>query len=71
MISRLVLDRERMPARAQFVAMQRKRLRRVVENLVPTGLCLEQDRERAIAADIDPLDRVHLTGDAQGHGAPV
>ena len=28
---------------------------------------LEQDRERGIAADVDPLDGVHLAGNAKGH----
>jgi hypothetical protein len=34
---------------------------------MPAPLRFEQNRECGIAADIDPLDRVHLTGNAQGH----
>ncbi len=32
------------------------------------GLGFQHQREGGIAADIDPLDRVHLDGDIQGHG---
>jgi len=34
---------------------------------VGAGLRFQQQRERRIAADIDPLDRVHLYGDVQAH----
>jgi hypothetical protein len=33
------------------------------------ALRLQQQRESRIAADIDPLDRVHLYGDVQAHEA--
>ncbi len=69
-ISGLVLDRQRMPAREQLPAVEGEVGRRVIEYLVPAPLRFEQDRERRIAADIDPLDRVHLAGDAEGHGGP-
>ena len=62
----LVLDLERLAAREQPVAVQREVGRRVVEELVPAPLRLEQQRERGVAADVDPLDRVHLAGDASG-----
>jgi hypothetical protein len=35
---------------------------------VPALLRFQQESEGRIAADIDPLDRVHLHGDIQGHG---
>ena len=63
----LVVDLERLAARQQPIAVQREVGRRVVEEVVPALLRFEQDRERGIAADVDPLDRVHLAGDAQGH----
>jgi hypothetical protein len=31
---------------------------------------LEQEREGRIARDIDPVDRIHLDGDVQGHRNP-
>jgi hypothetical protein len=34
-------------------------------------LRLEQQRERGIAADVDPLDRVHLHSDVQAHPGPA
>ena len=30
-------------------------------------LRFQQQRERRVAADIDPLDRIHLHGDVQAH----
>ncbi len=63
----LVLDMQRLAAREQAVAVQAEVGRRVVEHVVPAPLRFQQDRERGIAADVDPLDRVHLAGDAQGH----
>ena len=63
----LVDDLKRLAARQQAVAMQGEVGRGVVEEVVAPFLRLQQDRERGIAADVDPLDRVHLTGNAQGH----
>jgi hypothetical protein len=40
------------------------------ERLAPAPLRFEQEREGGIAPDIDALDRVHLEGDLEGHGAP-
>jgi hypothetical protein len=34
-----------------------------------TALRLEQQSESGIAADVDAVDRVHLAGDAKGHGS--
>ena len=34
-------------------------------------LRFQQQRERRVAADIDPLDRIHLHGDVQAHGIGV
>ncbi len=60
----LVVDFECRAARQQLVTVQGEVLRRVVENVVPALLRLEQDGEGGIAADVDPLDRVHLDGNA-------
>ena len=48
---------------------QRQVLRQVVEDVVPAPLGLEQQREGRVAANVDAVDRVHLAGDLQGHGA--
>jgi hypothetical protein len=49
----------------------RQLVRRVIAEPMPARLRLQQHREGGIAADIDPLDRVHLHGDIQRHHAPV
>ena len=71
MRARLVLDRETMALGDQLAVAQRKVVRRVVEHVVPAPLRFEQQREGGIAPDIDALDRVHLEGDFEGHGAPL
>ena len=40
----------------------------VVEQPVPARLRLLHDPEGGIGGDVDPLDRIHLDGDVQGHG---
>ena len=42
-----------------------------VEEPVPPLLRFQQKSEGRIAADIDPLDRVHLHGDIEGHDNPT
>jgi hypothetical protein len=41
--------------------------RRVVEDLVSAPLSFEQNCKRGIAADVDPLDWVHLACNAKAH----
>ncbi len=41
---------------------------RVIAEPMAARLRFQQQRERRIAADVDPLDRVHLNRDAQRHG---
>src|ERR1700732_1675298 len=38
---------------------------------MPPRARLEQEREGRIARDVDPVDRVHLDGDVQGHRKPL
>ena len=67
----LVLHREAVALGDQTAVAQREIVRRVVEHVVPAPLRFEQQREGGIAPDIDALDRVHLEGDFEGHGAPL
>ena len=69
MLAVLILDLQALAARQKLVAMQREIGRRVIENVVPALLRFEQNRESAVAANVDPVDRVHLAGNAKGHGA--
>ena len=46
---------------------QRQLIRRVIGDGVTTLLCFQQQGEGGIAADVDPLDRVHLHGDFEAH----
>lgn len=39
----------------------------IIEEFMSALLRLEEDGERGIATNIDPLDRIHLTGDAKWH----
>ena len=63
-----VAHRERLHGREHDAVALRHPVRRVVGERVPARLRLQQQREGGIAADVDPLDRVHLHGDAQTHG---
>ena len=63
------LDGDRIAHRPQPPLGEAQVFGRVMEELVPELLRLEHDREGRIAGDIDPLERVHLHGDAEAHGA--
>ena len=63
----LVLDLQALAARQKSIAMQREIGGRVIENVVPALLRFEQKRESRVADDVDPVDRVHLNGNAKGH----
>ena len=71
MVAGLVLDREAMAERDQLAVAEREIVRRVIEHVVAAPLRLEQQGEGGIAPDIDALDRVHLEGDFEGHGASL
>jgi hypothetical protein len=58
---------QRPHCRKHLPAAQRQPVRRVVGDLVVASLRLQEKRESGIAADVDPLDRVHLHGDFQAH----
>jgi hypothetical protein len=63
----LILDRQALATRQKSIAMQREIGRCVIENVVPALLRFEQQRESRVADDVDPVDRVHLNGNAKGH----
>ena len=71
MIADLVAHGQRLHAREHAAPHLRQPVRRVVGQRVPARLRLQQQRKGRIAADVDPLDRVHLHGDIQQHFAPV
>ena len=60
---------ERLHGRGHFAVAQDEAVGGVVGEAMAAGLRLQQQRERRIAADVDPLDRVHLHGDVQAHGS--
>ncbi len=51
-----------------FAVAQRQPVGRVIGQRMGARLRFQQQCERRIAADIDPLDRIHLHGDVQAHG---
>ena len=52
------------PHRRKHLAVPKRHpVRRVIGDIMPPLLGFEQQREGRIAADIDPLDRVHLHRD--------
>ena len=69
MIAGRVAHRERPHAGRHFAVAHRQMVGRIIGQRVAAGLRLQQQRESGIAADIDPLDRIHLDGDVQGHGS--
>ena len=69
MVAGLVLHGQAMAERDQSAVAEREIVRRVVEHVVAAPLRFEQEGEGGIAPDIDALDRVHLEGDFEGHGA--
>ena len=71
MVAGTILDGEAMAERDELAVAKREIVRRVVEHVVAAPLRFEQKGEGGIAPDIDALDRVHLEGDFEGHGAPL
>jgi hypothetical protein len=71
MVAGFVTYRQGLNGREDAALDLRQPVRRVVGQAVPACLRLEQHRKRRVAADVDPLDRVHLHGDIQRHCAPV
>src|SRR5262245_42472522 len=67
MVARLVLDGECGAPGQQAPLVEREIGRRVVEQRMPAPLGFQEQRKGRVAADIDAVDRVHLTGDAKGH----
>ena len=67
MVALLVAHLERLHRREHLAVRQRQPVGRVIGERMAAALRLQQQRERRIAADVDPLDRVHLHGDLQGH----
>ena len=70
MIAGPVFDRETVAFGDQSAVPEREVGGRVIEHVVAAPLRLQQEREGGIAPNIDALDRVHLEGDLEGHGAP-
>ena len=68
MVAGDVAHRERPHRGRHFAAAQDEPVGRVIGEGIGAALRLQQQRERRIAADVDPLDRVHLDGDVQAHG---
>ena len=66
----LVAHVQRLHRREDLVAALGELVGGVIGQPVPPLLRLDQEGESRIAADIDPLDRVHLHGDIQRHGRP-
>ena len=71
MVAGLVLDGEAVAERDELAVAEREIVRRVIEHVVAAPLRFEQEGEGGIAPDIDALDRVHLEGDFEGHGASL
>jgi len=65
MVALDVPHRQRPHRREHFAVDQRHQVGRVIENTMPPRLGFQQQRKGRIAADIDPLDRVHLHGDVE------
>ena len=67
MVAGLVAHAERLHRGEHAVLHHRHAVGRVVAELVAARLRLQQQRKGRIAADVDPLDRVHLHRDVQCH----
>src|SRR6266404_5709497 len=70
MVAMLVANLERLYRRDHFGPPQRQPVRGVICDCMAALLRFQQQRKRGVAADIDPLDRVHLYGNAQTHHWP-
>ena len=67
MIAALVAHRQWAHAGHQVGFAQRKITRAIVQQCMPAQLRFEGQRERGIARNIDPLDRIHLYCDGKAH----
>ena len=67
MIVRLVADLKRLDRREELVAVERQPVRRVIDNRMASRLRFQKQRKCRIAADVDPLDRIHLYGNLERH----
>src|SRR3974390_3145127 len=47
--------------------VQSQRVRQVMEQGMPASLRLERERESRIRIDVDPIDRIHLNRNGEGH----
>ncbi len=70
MIADLVADLEVLHGRENPRGTHRQPVGRVIADRMATPLRFQQQRKGRIAADVDPLDRVHLYGDFQRHRSP-
>ena len=70
MVADLVADLQVLHGGEHPRGPQRQPVGRVVADRMAAPLRLQQQREGRIAADVDPLDRVHLDGDFQAHRPP-
>jgi hypothetical protein len=66
-VAGLVAHLKRAHGGEDLAPLQRQAVRRVIGDGMAAPLRLQQQGEGRIAADIDPLDRVHLHGDGQAH----
>src|SRR4051812_10132646 len=67
----IALDRahmQRAHPRRHTVLAEGEIARAIIEQTMSAPLPFQRQRESGIAADIDPLDWVHLDSDSQGHG---
>jgi hypothetical protein len=67
MIPGLVAQLDRLGICENAVAALREPVGRIIGQTMPAGLRFQHQGKSGIAADIDPLDRVHLDGNIEGH----
>ena len=67
MIAGLVAHRERLDARRNIAVAHHQLIGRVIEQRMAARLRLQQQGKSGIAANVDPLDRIHLDSDIQWH----
>ena len=67
MIAARVAHRKRTDARRHLAIAKRQVARAVIEQRMAPRLRFQRQRKSGIAADIDPLDRVHLDCDGKRH----
>ena len=71
MVAVRVAHLERLHRREHPAVQQREPVGRVIGDRMAALLRFQQQREGGIAADVDPLDRVHLHGDVQASSTGV